>query len=148
KVGSLFLVASAKGLEKVYWKRQDAPMLKSLEGSGPAVKTLVRAVRQLEEYFEGKRTRFDLPLSPVHGTMFQKRVWKELSRIPYGKTCSYRDIARRIRNAKAVRAVGTANGKNPFSVIVPCHRVIAASGRLGGYAGGLSIKSKLLDLER
>lgn len=106
-----------------------------------------RKLKQLGEYFEGVREKFDLPFD-VQGTPFQMQVWNQLSKIPYGETCSYRDIARKIKNAKAVRAVGTANGRNPLSIIVPCHRVIASNGSLGGYAGGVKLKTKLLSFEK
>ena len=102
---------------------------------------------QLEEYFDGKRTRFDVELDAT-GTAFQQRVWDALCTIDYGETVSYVDIARRIGQPTASRAVGTANGRNPISIIVPCHRVIAASGGLGGYGWGLTRKQWLLDLER
>jgi len=146
KIGPLYLVASSKGLQGVHWKKQPAPMAKSLKGNTPEIKTLALAVEQLDEYFSGARKKFDLSLD-AQGTDFQKSVWKQLSKIPYGKTYSYQDIARKIKNPKAVRAVGTANGKNPFCIIVPCHRVIAADGTLGGYNGGLKLKTQLLDLE-
>ncbi len=146
-IGKVFLVASAKGLQGLMWDKQSVPMADSLEGSAPEVKMLASAVKQLGEYFIGKRRDFELPID-VQGTEFQKKVWKELSKIPYGTTCSYSDIARRIKNARAVRAVGTANGRNPISIMVPCHRVIAADGTLGGYGGGLKIKTRLLALER
>lgn len=145
-IGPLFLVASEKGLQEVLLEKSSTSFAKSLGGSDPAVKVLAKAVQQLEEYFEGKRQEFDLPFD-VQGTPFQKKVWTELSRIPYGKTCSYGDVAKRIKQAKAMRAVGTANGKNPLCVVVPCHRVIAADGSLGGYSGGLDVKKKLLKLE-
>lgn len=147
KIGPIYLVASDKGLAGLLWDQQPIPMLKSLDGSEKESKILSLAVQQLEEYFCGKRKSFALPLD-VSGTEFQQRVWKELSKIPYGQTCSYSDIARRIKNDKAVRAVGTANGRNPVSIIVPCHRVIAADGTLGGYGGGLDKKVKLLELEK
>ena len=102
---------------------------------------------QLEEYFGGTRTRFDLPLQ-LEGTPFQLAVWAELSAIPYGETISYGELARRVGNPKASRAVGLANGRNPVAVIVPCHRVIAADGSLGGYGGGPDRKTLLLALER
>jgi len=102
--------------------------------------------RQLLEYLEGTRKYFDLPLD-IRGTEFQKVVWKELVKIPYGETISYKDMAVAIKKSKASRAVGTANGKNPLCIIIPCHRVIASDGSLGGYSGGLSIKMKLLKLE-
>jgi methylated-DNA-[protein]-cysteine S-methyltransferase len=103
--------------------------------------------RQLDEYFAGRRTHFDLELAP-RGTPFQRRVWSALQEIPYGETRSYLDIARRLGSPKAVRAVGGANGRNPIAVVIPCHRVIAADGTLGGYGGGLERKRILLDLER
>ena len=103
--------------------------------------------RQLEEYFAGKRQAFDLPLLP-QGTDFQQRVWQELYKIPYGETVSYGEIAKRIGDPKAARAVGMANNKNPWLIVVPCHRVIGADGSLVGYGGGSSIKSFLLELEK
>lgn len=105
-----------------------------------------QAVLQLSEYFANTRRTFDLPLA-AGGTAFQQQVWRLLCDIPYGETASYSDIARRLGNPKAVRAVGSANGKNPISIIVPCHRVIGANGTLTGYAGGLERKSQLLRLE-
>ena len=105
-----------------------------------------QAILQLSEYFANARRTFDLPLAP-QGTLFQQQVWQLLCDIPYGQTASYSDIARRLGNPKAVRAVGSANARNPISIIVPCHRVIGANGSLTGYAGGLLRKSQLLSLE-
>lgn len=105
------------------------------------------AVRQLQEYFEGKRKEFQLPLD-MGGTPFQKAVWAELMKIPYGESRTYGEIAKKLRNPKAGRAVGSANGKNPISIVVPCHRVIASHGGLGGYSGGLDKKRYLLALEK
>jgi methylated-DNA-[protein]-cysteine S-methyltransferase len=105
------------------------------------------AAKQLLEYFEGKRKDFSLPLDP-QGTAFQKKVWSALSEIPYGETRSYKDIAVRVGSPKGFRAVGGANHNNPISIIIPCHRVVAADGGLGGYGGGLQIKTLLLGLER
>lgn len=102
---------------------------------------------QLEEYFDGKRKYFDIPLY-IEGTDFQKKVWYALMDIPYGEVRSYKDIAIAINNEKAVRAVGNANNKNKIPIIIPCHRVIGINGKLVGYAGGLEIKEKLLELER
>ncbi|MDN3683100.1 methylated-DNA--[protein]-cysteine S-methyltransferase [Vibrio tapetis subsp. quintayensis] len=102
---------------------------------------------QLAEYFAGARRSFSLPLAAT-GTAFQQSVWQALTTIPYGETWCYQDLANAIDNPKAVRAVGLANGKNPISIIVPCHRVIGKSGKLTGYAGGVDTKRKLLDLER
>lgn len=106
-----------------------------------------RAANQLQEYLAGKRRTFDLPLAPA-GTDFQKQVWEALTAIPYGETRSYSDIAAAIGKPKACRAVGGANNKNPLPIVVPCHRVIGANGTLVGYAGGMKIKTFLLDLER
>lgn len=102
--------------------------------------------RQLDEYFAGRLTEFDLPLDP-RGTAFQTSVWRELQQIDYGTTASYGEIARRIGNPNAMRAVGLANGQNPIGIIIPCHCVIGANGALTGYAGGLDMKKALLDLE-
>ena len=107
---------------------------------------LKEAIKQLNEYLDGKRTLFDLPLEPK-GTEFQKKVWNALKEIPFGETRSYGEIAKIIGNEKASRAVGMANNKNPIAIIVPCHRVIGANGKLVGYAGGLDLKEKLLKLE-
>jgi len=103
--------------------------------------------KQIDELFKGRRTRFDIKLNP-RGTDFQKKVWNELVKIPCGTVCSYKDIAAALGNTKASRAVGTANGKNPIPLIIPCHRVIGADGGLGGFAHGLSIKQKLIDFEK
>ncbi|EGQ7842217.1 methylated-DNA--[protein]-cysteine S-methyltransferase [Vibrio alginolyticus] len=108
---------------------------------------LRQAVTQLDEYFAGLRNEFDLPLAAT-GTDFQNQVWQALTTIPYGETWSYQDLANAIGNPKAVRAVGLANGKNPISIVVPCHRVIGKSGKLTGYAGGVERKQRLLALEQ
>ena len=104
------------------------------------------AVYQLKEYFEGKRTEFSLSLNP-QGTEFQKKVWKELQKIPYGKTISYLDLSKRLGDIKAIRAAASANGKNPLWIVIPCHRVIGSDGSLTGYAGGLHRKKWLLEHE-
>ncbi|MDO6516267.1 methylated-DNA--[protein]-cysteine S-methyltransferase [Zobellia uliginosa] len=109
-------------------------------------KNLEAAVKQLQEYFAGERNSFDLALNPA-GTDFQKRVWKALSKIPYGKTVSYLELSKTLGDVKAIRAVASANGKNPLWIIVPCHRVIGTDGSLTGYAGGLHRKKWLLDHE-
>ncbi|KHS57464.1 MULTISPECIES: methylated-DNA--[protein]-cysteine S-methyltransferase [Terrisporobacter] len=103
--------------------------------------------KQLKEYFEGNRMKFDLPLD-ARGTEFQKKVWNELLNIPYGETKSYKDIAVAIGNEKACRAIGMANNKNPIPIIIPCHRVIGSNGKLVGYAGGVNVKEKLLNIEK
>lgn len=105
-----------------------------------------KVVKQLKEYFQKKRKSFDLPLEYT-GTSFQISVWKELSKIPYGESISYVELAKRAGSPKAYRAAGSANGQNPISIIIPCHRVINADGKLGGYGGGLPMKRFLLDLE-
>jgi AraC family transcriptional regulator of adaptative response/methylated-DNA-[protein]-cysteine methyltransferase len=110
-------------------------------------KHIDRLERQLAEYFAGRRRRFDLPLI-TPGTSFQRRVWKELARIPYGETRTYGDLARRLRVPSAPRAVGRANGSNPVSILLPCHRLIGSGGDLTGYGGGLWRKRRLLELER
>jgi len=108
---------------------------------------LKEANRQLQEYFEGNRKSFDLPLDPS-GTEFQMKCWKALQEIPYGETRSYGEIAKRIGNPKAPRAVGLSNNRNPISIFIPCHRVIGANGKLVGYAGGLNVKEYLLNMEK
>ncbi|WP_315080095.1 methylated-DNA--[protein]-cysteine S-methyltransferase [uncultured Clostridium sp.] len=105
-----------------------------------------KAFTQLEEYLCKNRTHFEIPLSPC-GTQFMKSVWNELKNIQYGKTCAYGEIAEKIGNPKAARAVGLANNKNPIPIFIPCHRVIGKNGKLVGYSGGLDIKEKLLYLE-
>lgn len=114
---------------------------------GSKTELLMEIVKQLDEYFEGMRKVFDLPIEP-EGTEFQKKVWRALIEIPYGETKSYGEIAKIIGNDKAARAVGMANNKNPIAIIIPCHRVIGANGKLVGYAGGLELKEKLLELEK
>jgi methylated-DNA-[protein]-cysteine S-methyltransferase len=106
-----------------------------------------KAAKQLNEYLAGRRKTFELPLDP-EGTPFQKAVWKTLTGIPYGESRTYKDIAETVGNPKACRAVGMANNKNPIAILIPCHRVIGAGGKLVGYAGGLDIKKKLLELEK
>ena len=144
-VGPLLLAASRAGLTHVLFAtgRQN-----EAEGEeGPEVeRILAEAERQLGEYFAGERREFELPLAPS-GTEFQMAVWRGLRKIPFGETSSYGELARRIRRPKAVRAVGAANGANPISIIVPCHRVIGADGSLTGFGGGLPAKRKLLALE-
>jgi len=146
-VRSLYLVASPKGLKGIYLRKQQVRSVKSIDRSRPEGKILENTRVQLTEYFGGRRKIFNIPFD-LEGTPFQRKVWQELSRIPFGRTLSYRDVAEKIRNPKAVRAVGSANGKNPVCIIIPCHRVIAADGSIGGYAGGLAMKRRLLDLEQ
>jgi len=107
---------------------------------------LLNVTRQLQEYFDGKRTNFDIPLNPP-GTQFQKKVWDELLKIPFGKTATYLEIAKKLGDPKCIRAAATANGKNPLWIIIPCHRVIGSDGSLTGYAGGIWRKKWLLEHE-
>jgi len=113
----------------------------------PAVPILRQAARQLTKYFTGKRRSFDLPLD-LRSKGFTRRVQKEVARIPYGKTATYGEVAHRVKSPRAARAVGGAVGANPIPIIIPCHRVIAAGGKLGGFGGGLTLKRKLLELEK
>jgi len=145
-VGSLFLTATDDGLTHVTFAESSGDGPRGVPGTGEATRVLRETERQLGQYFAGRRRKFDLPLAPA-GTEFQLATWTELTRIPYGETISYGELARRIGRPRAVRAVGAANGANPISVIVPCHRVIGADGTLVGYGGGLAIKRHLLSLE-
>jgi methylated-DNA-[protein]-cysteine S-methyltransferase len=125
------------------WLPNDTTVVASTGDDAPPV--LKETARQLEEYFAGERTEFDVPME-LDGTAFQKEVWAELSRIPYGETISYGELARRVGRPKGPRAVGQANGRNPIPIIVPCHRVLAGNG-IGGYGGGLPLKRALLAVE-
>jgi methylated-DNA-[protein]-cysteine S-methyltransferase len=146
-VGVLTLVASDAGLAAILWENDDPKRVRlSPLNQNDDHPLLCEAARQLEEYFSGSRERFDLPLD-FAGTAFQKKVWQALVSIPFGETRSYRQIAEQIGHPAAVRAVGAANGRNPLSIVAPCHRVIGANGKLTGFAGGLGVKAFLLDLE-
>ena len=146
-VGDLKLVASEKGLVAVLWPN-DNPTRVNLPVPTENIEhpLLGEAARQLNEYFGGERRTFTVALDP-HGTAFQKRVWDALLTIPFGETRSYAQIAQQIGEPTAYRAVGAANGRNPLSIIAPCHRVIGTNGALTGFAGGLATKQKLLALE-
>jgi methylated-DNA-[protein]-cysteine S-methyltransferase len=147
-VGELTLVASDRGIVAILWEN-DLPDRVKLgavqEDAGHPV--LLAAEAQLGEYFAGTRTRFDLPLD-FRGTDFQKSVWGALLAIPFGETRSYGEIAMKLGRPTASRAVGAANGRNPISIVAPCHRVIGSTGKLTGFAGGLEAKAYLLGLER
>ena len=145
-IGELRLVATAGALVGVFHPTSTRvpPLDARPTGDHPV---LDQAERELAEYFRGDRERFEVPLSP-RGTAFQHAVWDALSAVPFGETCAYGDLARRIGRPSAVRAVGAANGANPLSVVVPCHRVVGADGTLTGYAGGLPAKRWLLQHER
>jgi methylated-DNA-[protein]-cysteine S-methyltransferase len=145
-VGPLLLVADAAGLRQILFvngRHQARPDPEWKHDTAPLEKT----ISQLRSYFAGEREEFDLPLAP-EGTPFQQEVWRRLCEIPFGKTISYGDLARRIGNPQASRAVGLANGSNPIPIVIPCHRVIGSNGKLTGYGGGLPIKEKLLALEK
>jgi methylated-DNA-[protein]-cysteine S-methyltransferase len=145
-VGRLLLAADEEGLRALLF--QQGPKAAEPEpGWQFDADAAPEAVEQLEAYFAGTRREFDLQLAP-RGTAFQLRVWEELRRIGFGETISYGELAARVGNPKASRAVGLANGQNPISIIIPCHRVIGANGKLTGYGGGLPIKEALLALER
>ncbi|WP_233834097.1 methylated-DNA--[protein]-cysteine S-methyltransferase [Paraburkholderia sp. ZP32-5] len=146
-VGQLKLVADGECLAAILWEH-DRPNRVRLGEMTEAneLAVLVETERQLREYFAGTRQAFDLPLK-FQGTEFQKKVWHALLTIPFGQTRSYTEIAQQVGNVSAVRAVGAANGRNPISIIAPCHRVIGASGELTGFAGGLANKMLLLSLE-
>lgn len=144
-IGTLCLSAEDDQLVGLYLPDRPAPAAPA--GPAPRGGVLARTAAQLAEYFAGDRRDFDLPLAP-RGTAFQLEVWHELARIPFGTTCSYGDLARAVGRPSASRAVGAANGKNPISIVLPCHRVIGSTGELTGYGGGLPMKRWLLDHER
>lgn len=150
-VGELLVAASDSGVTGIYFPTPDR-MPKDRagwvedDGRECTGEVLARARRQLTEYFAGRRTTFDLPLDPS-GTAFQHRVWAALRTIPYGTTTSYGELARRLGDVRATRAVGAANGRNPISIVVPCHRVVGAKGELTGFGGGLDRKRWLLEHE-
>jgi methylated-DNA-[protein]-cysteine S-methyltransferase len=145
-IGALFLAASEKGLVRLEFQDRVQKMKSGVELTEDEA-SLAPYVLELDEYFNGKRREFSFPLD-LRGTVFQLACWNALLTIPYGDTRSYADIARAIGHPHAYRAVGMSNNRNPIAIVVPCHRVIASSGSLCGYGGGLDIKRKLLELER
>jgi methylated-DNA-[protein]-cysteine S-methyltransferase len=146
-VGRLRLVGSDRGLAAILWANDDPRRVPlNIVGENETHPVLVEAARQLAEYFAGDRKAFDLKLD-LGGTDFQQKVWRALLTIPFGETRSYAQIAEQIGHPDAVRAVGAANGRNPISIIAPCHRVIGSNGKLTGFAGGLGAKARLLSLE-
>jgi methylated-DNA-[protein]-cysteine S-methyltransferase len=145
-IGKLLLIGADGILESLHFPNETTPTV--IGEDRQYDETCFQPVlQQLSEYFAGSRQQFDLEIT-LEGTPFQKKVWQELRRIPFGQTASYQDIATRVGNAKACRAVGMANNKNPLPIIVPCHRVIGKNGSLTGFGGGLDIKKQLLDLEK
>lgn len=139
QLGFLVIKSDGQAVTEVSFSEKDIPEQNECE-------VLAACCQQLEEYFAGKRLSFDLPLSP-EGTPFQQRVWSELQKIHYGETITYMDLAVRLGDPKCIRAAGTANGRNPIAIIIPCHRVIGAGNKLTGYAGGIWRKKLLLELE-
>jgi len=145
-IGTLLIAGDAEAVRRIDFPKEGK---KSSPGEGwteSARGPVGQAVKQLREYFSGKRANFDLPLAP-EGTEFQRTVWRNLQDIPYGETISYGELANRVGNPKASRAVGAANGQNPIPIVIPCHRVIGANGKLTGFGGGLPTKEALLGLE-
>lgn len=141
-----YLVASEQGLKNAFWSKQkNIPLLGKLSDKSKEAIILEQAATELAEYLNGERKQFKVKLD-LEGTTFQMKVWAELKKIPYGETRSYKQVANAV-GTKAFRAVGSANGKNPVCVFIPCHRVIASDGTLGGYSGGLKNKYSLLKLE-
>lgn len=145
-VGKILLAGNRQGLRLVSFQDGTHPVPPQ-PGWSFDEKPFRTAIRQLAEYFEGRRKKFSIKLSP-EGTPFQHRVWQRLRSVPYGRTASYGEIATAVGQPKASRAVGAANGRNPLSIVVPCHRIIGRTGQLVGYGGGLGIKGTLLSLER
>ncbi|GHF84944.1 methylated-DNA--[protein]-cysteine S-methyltransferase [Thalassotalea marina] len=145
-VGEILLLATDKGLSALIFQSGEAAM-EVPKGALHAPERFSEVIRQLTQYFSKTRTEFDLPLDP-QGTAFQQQVWQTLIQVKYGQTQSYKWLAQAIDNPKAVRAVGGANGKNPIALIIPCHRIIGSNGKLTGYAGGLTLKEKLLAHEQ
>lgn len=147
-VGKLTLVAENDVLLAVLWEHEYRHLFKNQQlNRDDQYPVFIQTQQQLNEYFAGTRQSFELKLK-FYGTEFQQKVWQCLLEIPFAERCSYADIARKIGNEKAIRAVGAAVGKNPISIIVPCHRVVGSNGKLTGFAGGLENKKFLLDLEQ
>jgi len=146
RFGTLQLVSDGEALTGLLLPSQLSAQEQS-SNSGAPLDVLQEACRQLQAFFEGKLQTFDLPLAPRVGTDFQRQVWSELRRVPFGTTISYSQLAAQVERPSAVRAVGAANGRNPIPIIVPCHRVIGSDGSLTGYAGGVKLKQSLLDHE-
>jgi methylated-DNA-[protein]-cysteine S-methyltransferase len=145
-IGTLLIAGDAAAIHYIYFPKNGRAEKPRREWTEAARGPVGEALRQLREYFAGARTDFDLPLAP-EGTEFQRGVWQRLQEIPYGQTISYGELARRIGNPQASRAVGAANGQNPIPIVIPCHRVIGANGKLTGFGGGLPVKEALLALE-
>lgn len=141
-IGRIGIADNGNAVTNVYYNNETVPNDINIEETV----LIKKAACELKEYLDGKRKCFDIPLEP-HGTEFQKAVWNELIKIPYGETRSYRQVAEAVGNPKACRAVGMANNRNPIMIFIPCHRVIGANGSLTGYAAGLDVKERLLNME-
>jgi methylated-DNA-[protein]-cysteine S-methyltransferase len=147
-LGELLLVADESALTGIYFSgHKHSPQVEKTWTLNTRHPVLQQAEKELKEYFQGKRNSFSFPMNSV-GTAFQKKIWKEIARIPFGKTATYSDLAKKAGSPKAVRAAGAATGRNPLSIVVPCHRVMGKNGAITGYAGGLDRKQHLLDLEK
>lgn len=144
KIGEIAIEENGLAITRLYFVNKDLEKEVEIKEETWLMR---KAIKEIKEYLEGKRNSFDLPLEP-EGTEFQKKVWNVLKEIPYGETRSYGEIAKLIGNEKASRAVGMANNKNPIMIMIPCHRVIGVNGKLVGYAGGLDVKEKLLNMEK
>ncbi|WP_315167872.1 methylated-DNA--[protein]-cysteine S-methyltransferase [Metaclostridioides mangenotii] len=143
EIGELAIADNGKAITELYFKNKIDVEGKNIEET----ELIKKAFNEFKEYLSGDRKNFDIPLEP-EGTEFQLKVWEALKSIPYGETCSYKDIAKKVGSSKAYRAVGLANNKNPISIFIPCHRVIGSNGKLVGYGGGLDVKEFLLKLEK
>ena len=144
KIGEIAIEENGVAITRLYFVNKDLEKEVEIKEETWLMR---KAIKEIKEYLEGKRNSFDLPLEP-EGTEFQKKVWNVLKEIPYGETRSYGEIAKLIGNEKASSAVGMANNKNPIMIMIPCHRVIGVNGKLVGYAGGLDVKEKLLNMEK
>lgn len=145
-IGTLLIAGDEEAVRRIEFPKKDKAARPEPDWRESSRGAVGEAVRQLREYFGGERAEFDLPLAP-EGTQFQRGVWRRLQEIPYGETISYGELAKRVGNPRASRAVGAANGQNPIPIVIPCHRVIGANGKLTGFGGGLPIKEALLALE-
>ena len=145
-IGTLLIAGDAETIRQIHFPKDGKPAPPQRNWIESQRGPVAEAVRQLKEYFAGRRVDFELPLAP-DGTEFQRTVWSRLQEIPYGETISYGELAKRVGNPKASRAVGAANGSNPIPIVIPCHRVIGSNGKLTGFGGGLPTKERLLALE-
>jgi len=145
-IGTLLIAGDEQAVRRIDFPKDGKPGTPQPDWAESSRGPVGQAMKQLREYFAGKRADFDLPLAP-EGTEFQRTVWRNLQDIPYGETISYGELAKRVGNPKASRSVGAANGQNPIPIVIPCHRVIGANGKLTGFGGGLPTKEALLALE-